>query len=103
MWKGLATLSANKSSNKPWFVYLLRCADDTFYAGITTDTARRVDEHNQGGPRGARYTRSRRPVKLIYSERWTNRSEAGKREAAVKRLSRAEKQALVSINRQAPA
>lgn len=83
---------------KPWFVYLLRCADDTLYAGITTDAARRLQEHNTGGPRSARYTRSRRPVELVYIESALDRSMATKREAEVKRLSRAEKQTLCALN-----
>jgi putative endonuclease len=68
-----------------WFVYILRCADGTLYTGITTDLARRVDEHN-AGKAGARYTRSRRPVALVYSEAAENRSEASKREHAIKKL-----------------
>jgi putative endonuclease len=53
---------------KPWFVYILRCADDTLYTGITTDVARRVREHNAGVALAARYTRSRRPVALAHVE-----------------------------------
>jgi putative endonuclease len=74
-------------------VYLLRCADGTLYAGVTNDTARRLAEHGAGA--GARYTRSRLPVRLVYEERVRNRSAALRREAALRRLSRAEKLALV--------
>lgn len=77
-----------------WHVYILRCADGSLYTGITTDLARRVEEHNQGGPQGARYTRSRRPVELIYSEEAATRSAAAKREAALKKLDRPAKLAL---------
>lgn len=77
-----------------WFVYILRCADDTLYAGITTDLARRIDEHNAGKAPGARYTRSRRPVVLAYAEEANSRSLAARREVAIKRLNRAEKLAL---------
>ena len=74
-----------------WCVYMLRCADGTLYTGITTDIARRIAEHNgEGGP-GARYTRSRRPVQLVYVEAAANRAEAARREAAIKRLDRVRK------------
>ena len=77
-----------------WHVYILRCADGTLYTGITTDLARRVEEHNNGKA-GARYTRSRRPVALVYSEAAANRSEASKREHAIKKLPLAAKTELV--------
>ena len=76
-----------------WAVYLLRCCDGSLYAGATADLARRVRQHQSG--RGARYTRSRLPVALVYSERARDRSAALSREAALKRLPRAEKLALV--------
>lgn len=75
-----------------WFVYLLRCADGTLYAGITTDLDRRLAAHNAGV--GARYTRARRPVELIHTEPAADRAEASRREAAIKKLSRAAKLAL---------
>lgn len=71
-----------------WFVYILRCADDTLYTGVTTDPARRLREHNSGGRLGARYTRARRPVELLYQEEVASRSEACRREAAIKKLTR---------------
>ena len=77
-----------------WVVYLLRCADGTLYTGITTDVARRVAEHNGDAGLGARYTRSRRPVELVYVEDAPNRAAAARREAAIKRLDRARKLAL---------
>lgn len=78
-----------------WFVYILRCADGTYYTGITTDLNRRVAEHN-GARSGARYTRARRPVELIYSEICSHRSAAAKREYAIKRLSQLKKIELVN-------
>ena len=82
------------ASGAAWSVYMLRCVDGSLYTGITTDLARRVAEHNgEGGP-GARYTRSRRPVQLVYVEAVASRAEAARREAAIKRLDRARKLAL---------
>lgn len=77
-----------------WFVYLLRCADGSFYAGITTDLSRRVIEHNADDRRGARYTRGRRPVVLVYAESCENRAAATRRERQIKRLPRRAKLAL---------
>ncbi len=71
------------------FLYIVVCSDDTLYTGYTTDPERRVAEHNAG--RGARYTRSRRPVKLAYLEEKGNRAEALRREVEVKRMSRSRK------------
>ncbi len=78
-----------------WFVYILRCADGSLYTGISTDVARRVDEHNAGAPHGARYTRARRPVVLAYCEGACNRAAALRRELQVKGLDRAGKLALI--------
>ena len=77
-----------------WCVYMLQCADGSLYTGITTDLIRRVAEHNGEGDAGARYTRSRRPVKLVYQETVVSRADAARREALIKRLSRAHKLAL---------
>ena len=82
-----------EKSAKPWFVYILRCADGTLYTGITDDVERRTAVHNAG--RGAKYTRSRRPVKAVYRETCAEKSAALRREAAVKKLSRAKKLALI--------
>jgi putative endonuclease len=76
----------------PWTVYLARCRDGTLYTGVTTDPARRLAEHNSGG--GAAYTRSRMPITLVYQEQALDRSCALRREHAIKRLTRAEKEAL---------
>ncbi len=82
-----------------WFVYMVECADGSLYTGITTDLHRRVAEHNSDGPQAAHYTRSRAPVSLVYQEPWPDRAAASRREAALKRLSRAEKQALIRAAR----
>ena len=76
-----------------YYVYILRCADGTLYTGYTDDVERRLRVHNSG--KGAKYTRSRRPVALAYAEEWPDKSAALKREAAIKRLSRAEKLTLI--------
>jgi putative endonuclease len=81
----------------PWRVYLLRCGDGTLYAGATNDLAVRVARHAAG--RGARYTRSRLPVALVYEEPARDRGAALRREAALKRLTRAQKLALVRLAR----
>jgi len=74
------------------YVYILRCADDTLYCGWTTDLTKRLVAHNSG--RGAKYTRSRRPVELIYVEEYEDRHDALSREWHIKRMSREEKQRL---------
>lgn len=79
-----------------WFVYILQCADDSLYTGITTDVERREREHN-AGKLGARYTRSRRPVKIVYSEEMECRSVAARREYAIKKMAPAVKRALIQI------
>lgn len=77
-----------------YHLYLLQCSDDTLYTGITVDLERRVGEHNSS-KLGAKYTRARRPVKLVYSKKYRNRSLASKAEARMKSLSREEKLKLV--------
>jgi putative endonuclease len=76
-----------------WVCYLLRCADDTFYCGITNDMEKRLAAHNAG--EGAKYTRGRIPVSVVYRESCADKSAALKREIQVKRLSRSAKQALL--------
>lgn len=78
-----------------YFVYILKCSDDSLYTGITTDLLRRVDEHNNS-EKGAKYTSARRPVKLIYSEESFDRSSASKRERAIKKLTKAKKLELIN-------
>lgn len=77
-----------------YFVYILECADQTFYTGITTDLDRRIKEHNSS-KLGAKYTKVRRPVKLVYSKEFINRSEASIEEARIKKLSKIEKHNLL--------
>lgn len=76
------------------YVYILKCADKTYYTGYTTDISRRVEEHNCG-TKGAKYTRGRRPVALIYSEEFSTRSEAQKREYEIKQMSKEDKDKLI--------
>ncbi|MBX2848275.1 MAG: GIY-YIG nuclease family protein [Acidiferrobacterales bacterium] len=78
-----------------WTVYILRCADDSLYTGITINVSRRLSEHNSDNKKGARYTRARRPVELIYQEKCQNRSDASQREHQIKQLSRSQKLALI--------
>ncbi|MBC7503533.1 GIY-YIG nuclease family protein [Candidatus Gracilibacteria bacterium] len=75
--------------------YILRCADSTLYTGITTDLHRRTQEHNTDNKKGAKYTKNRRPVELIYFEEFSDRSEACRREYAIKQLSKDEKLKLI--------
>lgn len=78
-----------------YFVYILECSDQTLYTGITTDLKKRLDEHN-GSDKGAKYTRVRRPVKIVYTEEAENRSLASKREYAIKKLTRMKKLELIN-------
>jgi putative endonuclease len=82
-------------SQANWYVYIVRCRDNTLYTGISTDPTARLTEHNSG-PNGAKYTRARRPVTLVYTEQVLSRSAALKRELAIKRLSRQAKLALIN-------
>lgn len=79
------------------FIYIVQCADDTLYTGWAVDVTARLLAHNTG--RGAKYTKTRRPVTLIYSEELPNRVEAMKRELAIKRLPRIKKLALASSSK----
>jgi len=73
-----------------YYLYILECADETLYTGIAVDLKRRIGEHNSSSL-GAKYTKSRRPVKLVYSKKFRNRSTVSKEEARIKSLSRREK------------
>ncbi|MES2356365.1 MAG: GIY-YIG nuclease family protein [Pseudomonadota bacterium] len=81
-----------------WWCYIIRCADGTLYTGITNDLDKRMDAHNAGT--ASKYTRPRRPVNLTYQEEFPDRSEASKREAAIKRLSREAKLTLANAESQ---
>lgn len=76
-----------------YYVYLARCSDDSLYAGYTTDLKNRETAHNEG--KGARYTRMRRPIKIVYFEEFENKSEAMKREYQLKHLKKSEKEKLI--------
>lgn len=78
------------------YVYILKCKDNSFYTGWTSDLSKRIQRHNLG--LGAKYTRSRRPVELIYFETFENKSEALKREYQIKQLSRKQKEKLIEGN-----
>ena len=78
---------------KPWFVYIIKCSDDTLYTGIAVDVATRIAKHNKG--EGAKYTRSRFPVKLVWSKKCKNESIARKKEWQIKQLSRIKKLELI--------
>ncbi len=78
-----------------WYVYMVSCRDQSLYTGITKDIHRRLEEHNSS-PKGAKYTRSRRPVKLVYYEKMHSRSEATKRERQIKQMSVFKKQHLLT-------
>lgn len=77
-----------------WFTYIVKCSDGSLYTGITTDVERRIDEHNHSS-KGAKYTKTRRPVNLVYQEEQENRSTASKREYQIKKLSRKDKLKLI--------
>ncbi|OAI46020.1 excinuclease ABC subunit C [Planctomycetaceae bacterium SCGC AG-212-F19] len=86
-----------KPAADAWTVYILRCADGSLYTGITTDVIRRCKQHNAGT--ASRYTRSRRPTRLVFKEAHVSRSLALKREATIKALSRWQKKALIRLAR----
>lgn len=77
-----------------YYLYIIKCADKTLYTGITTDLDRRILEHNSSSL-GAKYTHTRRPIKLVYVKKFKNRSSASKAEAKIKKLSRPEKLDLI--------
>ena len=80
-------------SDKKWFVYILRCSDDTLYTGMTDDVPRRVEVHNAG--KGAKYTRGRGPLTVVYQEAYSDRASASRREWEIKQLTKQEKEILI--------
>ena len=84
----------------PWYVYILRCGDGTLYTGITDDIPRRLAAHRAG--KGAKYTRGRGPLELVYQERVPDKSAALRREVAIKRLRRGEKERLIESAKSLP-
>ena len=87
------TTSAKKSG---WYIYMIKCADTTFYTGITVDVTKRIKQHNGELKGGAKYTRFKRPVTLVYQEEAKDRSAASIREYELKKLSREEKTRLIT-------
>ena len=87
-------IGSDKSELK-WCVYLLRCADNTLYCGITNDLSKRLRQHNGELVGGAKYTKVRRPCGLVYTEQADSRSAASQREYAIKKLSKADKEILI--------
>lgn len=85
-----------ENDDKHFFVYILRCSDNTFYTGYTDDLEKRLKAHNAA--KGAKYTKSRLPVEMVYYEKNLSKSEAMKREWAIKKLSRKDKEKLIADN-----
>ena len=83
---------------KVWYLYVVRCVDSTLYTGITTDVDRRIREHN-ASKRGAKYTRTRRPVELVWTREYKSRSEAQKAEYSFKKLFHKEKWEVINEDR----
>jgi len=82
--------TVRKGKDKPYYMYVLRCSDDSLYCGVSTDPTRRLKEHNESA-RGAKYTRSRRPCKLLFTQECKSKSDAYKKEAAFKKLRKLQK------------
>ena len=83
-----------KPTKKPWFLYILRCSDNSLYTGITTDIPRRIHEHNHD-KKGAKYTKSRRPVSLLRQWSYCNQSQASKAEIRFKKFRKEKKEQLI--------
>lgn len=81
-----------------YYFYILRCSDNSLYSGVTNDPERREEEHNESKLKASKYTRSRRPVKLVYTEKFQTLPEAMKREREIKKWTRAKKKALIKGN-----
>lgn len=88
--------SAAPPDDSCWVVYLLRCADRTLYTGVTADLERRLRQHNGELAGGARYTRGRRPVAVVWAEAALGRADAQQREALIRRLPRRDKERLIA-------
>jgi len=81
-----------------WYVYIVRCADNSLYPGIAKDVDKRLQEHNTDNQKGAKYTRARRPVQLVYQQGFDSRSEACKYEMKLKSMKKSEKEKLIKEN-----
>jgi len=90
-----ASIHAKQSDSQEWFVYLLRCADQSLYCGITTNLTKRLRQHNGELVGGAKYTKTRQPCLLVYSELQSSRSQAAKREASIKKKTKIAKETLI--------
>ena len=88
--------SSSQNPNPTWYVYILECNDNTLYTGVTTNLERRLHEHNTNNARCARYVKSRRPARLVYWENQPDRSEAIKRESAIKKFKKKKKLSLIN-------
>lgn len=88
-------MTATPSPPQSWYVYLLNCSDNTLYCGMTKDLERRLNQHNRGRA-GAKYTRARRPVSLVYAREFPDRASAGRFEYQLKQLDRAQKLQLLT-------
>ncbi|MGY0215843.1 GIY-YIG nuclease family protein [Endozoicomonadaceae bacterium StTr2] len=86
----------NRTSPAEWYIYLIRCSDNSLYTGITTDVERRLKEHQAGGKKAARYLRARGPLQLAFSCPVSDRTEALRLEYAIKQLSKANKEKLAN-------
>ena len=87
---------------KSWYVYIVRCRDNSLYTGVTVDVTRRIDEHNSSDRLGAKYTRSRRPVTLIYQCQIKSRSAACVLESQIKKMTRQQKESLAEKHKTGP-
>lgn len=85
--------------HSPYYIYILECADKTLYTGITFDIKKRLRQHSGEILGGAKYTRARRPIALVYKEEVRTHAEACAREAEIKAMSRAEKESLVALSK----
>ena len=85
-----------------WYVYVVVCFDNSYYCGITKDLERRLKQHNGELKGGAKYTRGRRPCQYVYTKKASNRSEASKEEYMFKKLSRKEKEKIISLEQNFP-
>lgn len=87
------------NNHSPYFIYILECSDKTLYTGITSDITKRLRQHNGEIVGGAKYTRARRPIALVYREEVKTHAKACAREAEIKAMSRAEKEKLVALSK----
>ena len=98
IWKAWHTIEEPLNGMKKWVVYIVRCRDGSLYTGITVDVDQRIERHNVG--EGAKYTRSRRPVVLVRTEKHASESKARKREAEIKSWTRDKKEQLIRSDAQ---